>query len=458
MSLSDGVDESSDVTVIESVCMNCYNNGTTRILNVRIPFFRDVILVSFECRSCGYKNNELQSGEPRKDYGEKIIINVTNKEDLNRQLIKTENASVHVNEIDFEIPAQTQKGVITTIEGVIRTAHDNLRKYHAERISQTPDIAHQLEPILAALQKMYQGNYGTFSLTVDDPSGNSYVQSLSPPNDDSSMQRIRYRPTEQQLHNMGFYELQNDDDDLQQNTPMKEACDLEMNMAEEAVKFDTVCSQCGKMGQNAMCEIDIPGFKKCLIMSFSCPFCGFKNSEVKPSGAIGEYGREWTLDVRTREDLDRDVLKSEFCSVKIPDIDFEILPSTLGSFITTVEGLLMKVASNLEESYPFTGDSADNQTKEISLYKHTIESLKELCSNEAKMPFTIIFDDPADHSLIGPRVAASREYKDRTVNERLSSVSLLNSDDLILKYKTYKRTKEQDDDLGLLDMKVEDYE
>lgn len=35
--------------------------GTTRMLLTRIPFFKEIILMSFECPHCGYKNNEIQS-------------------------------------------------------------------------------------------------------------------------------------------------------------------------------------------------------------------------------------------------------------------------------------------------------------------------------------------------------------------------------------------------------------
>lgn len=30
----------------------------------RIPFYKQVIVMSFHCEHCGYRNNELQSGEP----------------------------------------------------------------------------------------------------------------------------------------------------------------------------------------------------------------------------------------------------------------------------------------------------------------------------------------------------------------------------------------------------------
>lgn len=49
---------------IESLCINCEETGLTKLLCTRIPFYKQVIIMSFFCDHCGYKNNELQSGEP----------------------------------------------------------------------------------------------------------------------------------------------------------------------------------------------------------------------------------------------------------------------------------------------------------------------------------------------------------------------------------------------------------
>ena len=58
-------DETKDIqqpTEVESLCVNCGDNGTTTLLLVKIPHYREVIISSFECESCGYRNNDIQSG------------------------------------------------------------------------------------------------------------------------------------------------------------------------------------------------------------------------------------------------------------------------------------------------------------------------------------------------------------------------------------------------------------
>jgi len=40
--------------------MSCGKNGKTTLLLTKIPFFQEVVVVSFSCDECGFKNSELQ--------------------------------------------------------------------------------------------------------------------------------------------------------------------------------------------------------------------------------------------------------------------------------------------------------------------------------------------------------------------------------------------------------------
>eukprot|EP00921_Rhytidocystis_pertsovi_P018217 GHVQ01028749.1.p1 GENE.GHVQ01028749.1~~GHVQ01028749.1.p1 ORF type:complete len:193 (+),score=33.82 GHVQ01028749.1:67-645(+) len=184
---------------------------------------------------------------------------------------------------------------------------------------------------------------------------------------------------------------------------------------------------------------DIPGFRKSIIMAFSCVQCGARDNEVKASGAYGEKGKRWTLSVQDDKDMNRDVLKSDMAGIIVPSLGFEMLSGTQGGVFTTVEGLLTRTADNLKECNPFgVGDSADTQQR--LAYDRTVQHLRKLASDPSMRPFDIVLDDPADHSFIGHR-----------------DPSHLHSPDPSLTSEAYDRTVEQDDELGLLDMKTEDY-
>jgi zinc finger protein len=58
-SVVEGEDEGFS-EIKHSLCMQCGGEGTTRMLMTKIPFFREVIISSFECESCSWSNNEVR--------------------------------------------------------------------------------------------------------------------------------------------------------------------------------------------------------------------------------------------------------------------------------------------------------------------------------------------------------------------------------------------------------------
>lgn len=126
VNLSEGVP--SDV--IESLCMECKKNGQTRFMYTKIPMFKEIILSSFTCEDedCGFKNNEVQFGGKLADYGCKYNLAVINEDGLNRSVVKSEFATIRIPELDFEIPPQTQKGSIKTVEGYLLSTIEGLEE------------------------------------------------------------------------------------------------------------------------------------------------------------------------------------------------------------------------------------------------------------------------------------------------------------------------------------------
>ena len=55
----------------------------------KIPFFRDIIISSFLCEHCGFRNNEVQFGGVLPDFGVDIYFKILSKADFNRELVKS---------------------------------------------------------------------------------------------------------------------------------------------------------------------------------------------------------------------------------------------------------------------------------------------------------------------------------------------------------------------------------
>jgi zinc finger protein len=113
-----------------------------------------------------------------------------------------------------------------------------------------------------------------------------------------------------------------------------------------------------------MVKIDIPYFKEVVVMSFTCDECGYKNNEVKAGGAVSPVGRRVVLLVKTKEDLSRDVLKSETAGLYVPEIDLEVVAGSLGGRFSTIEGLLTLVRDELKNNAFMSGDSVGPRSKD----------------------------------------------------------------------------------------------
>lgn len=110
-------DAENQLTEIDSLCMNCYQQGHTRLLLTKIPYYKDVILSSFECDSCHFKNNDIQPAQRIEPYGILTNVHVMNATDLNRQLVKSSYGTIRITELDFEQTPTGESGMLTTIEG-----------------------------------------------------------------------------------------------------------------------------------------------------------------------------------------------------------------------------------------------------------------------------------------------------------------------------------------------------
>lgn len=113
---------------IDSLCMNCHEQGKTKLLLCSVPFFKDIIIMSFNCENCGFSDSEVQSANTLAEKGIRITLIVSSLEVLNRQVVKSEYASISIPEIELEIPNTTQKASLNTVEGILLRAATDLEQ------------------------------------------------------------------------------------------------------------------------------------------------------------------------------------------------------------------------------------------------------------------------------------------------------------------------------------------
>ncbi|XP_014053070.1 zinc finger protein ZPR1 isoform X2 [Salmo salar] len=385
-------DEDNQPTEIESLCMNCYQNGMTRILLTKIPFFKEVIISSFTCPNCSWSNTEIQSAGRIQDQGIAYTLKVKSKQDMNREVVKADSATTRIPELDFEIPPYTQKGSLSTIEGLIDRAVEGLEQDQQLRNATAPEVAVKIDEFIDKLKNLKEGG---FTLVIDDPSGNSFVENPFAPQKDEALSVSHYKRTPQQDAQLGI---------KAEDEEEKPSNDIDC-MRNEVLTFNTNCPECNAPASTNMKLVQIPHFKEVIIMATNCDDCGHRTNEVKSGGATEELGTKITLHLTDVSDMSRDLLKSETCSILIPELEFELGMAAVGGKFTTLEGLL--------------------------------KDIKDLIM-AGEMDVHIVLDDPAGNSYL-QNVYAPDPDPEMTTEK-------------------YTRTFEQNEDLGLNDMKTEGYQ
>ncbi|KAI9847109.1 MAG: nucleolar zinc-finger protein [Sclerophora amabilis] len=436
------------VEEIESLCMNCHENGSTRLLLTRIPFFREIIVMSFSCPHCHFKDTEIQSAGQIQERGSRYTFVVSSKNDLSRQVVKSDTCVVKVRELDLEIPAG--RGQLTNIEGLLSMIVEDLEFQQPARRSLEPALYNKIEEICKTGRAMMTGEQLPFTVFVDDPAGNSWIEP-SPDGSNREWSRSEYQRTAEQNESLSLGDAGKDIEksrtnnlgaqivpQLQKDTG--EGLEEVEIVPDEVYSFPTSCPGCTKPCTTNMKMVQIPHFKEVVIMSTVCEQCGYRTNEVKTGGAVPSLGRRITLKVERAEDLSRDILKSESCAFSCPELNLSINPGTLGGRFTTVEGLLTQVRGDLrsqifdtEDDSQIGGDSlaADDRSKWAEFFSNMDRAIK----GEDK--FTVVLEDPLASSYVQNLQAPDSDPQ--------------------ISIEDYERTKEEEDDLGLNDINVEGY-
>lgn len=436
----DADETAAEATEIESACMNCFCTGITRLLLTKIPFFKEVVLMSFKCESCGYENNEIQSASEVQKKGVSMTLRVNDYKDLNRRVVRSDYTLVKIPEVELEIPAQSQKGEITTVEGIIDRATRGLKQDQEKRKIEHPEAAASIDAYIERLNGLKELKT-PFTLIIEDISGNSFIENPMAPSIDPNCKTTHFIRNQKQDQQLGFYEQngtsaeQKPKDDHHLLKPIAEGSWTLEDLHGEVLQFQTICAECRSPCETNMKLTSIPHFKEVVIMATVCETCGNKTNEVKSGGGIEQKGIRFEVRINSNEDLNRDVLKSETCSLTIPELDCAVGPSALGGRFTTVEGILTAMKEQLAGNDVMFHDSSDEAVKQR--FQGFVEKFQEIINLQSSA--TLILDDPAGNSYVQ---------------------SLLDNDeaDEKLKIIKYERSYEQNEELGLNDIKTENYE
>jgi zinc finger protein len=222
------------------------------------------------------------------DKGCLYTVKVLDREDLNRQLVKSSSCTVIIPEYELTIPAK--RGQLTTIEGLIRDTVSDLGADQPLRKIQDEATWKKIEDILTPLRQILPNNgeeleenenvqrksdesrvVGTvvpFTVKLDDPSGNSFLEFIDSMADPKWSFR-EYNRTKEQIAELGMAEADEEPPTLLSRTKaaddaMAEAAATQVdpeNPNDEIYVFPGVCSSCGQPLDTLMKRVIIPYFK-----------------------------------------------------------------------------------------------------------------------------------------------------------------------------------------------------
>ncbi|KAL8769524.1 MAG: hypothetical protein Q9209_004585 [Squamulea sp. 1 TL-2023] len=457
-------DEPQIVDRIESLCINCEENGETRLFLTKIPYFREIIIMSFSCDHCGFENTDVQSAGQIQERGSKFTLKVTEVDDMERQIVKSDIAILRLETLDIEVPAG--RGRLTNIEGVVCDILKDLESGQRQRRLEDPDLWQKIDDLVQPLLKMALNQNFPFTITLDDPSGNSWIEPSSKDRD-GKYQKTEYPRTPEQNAALGLGETprftqengngHTNSEDLPSeppsstgltahvipqipttSTPTDQDALEDVDILEgHSYSLPTPCPGCTKPAHLNLQLLNIPFFKQVVVSAVMCTECNYRSSDVKTGGEIPPLGKKIYLDVREPLDLQRDILKSETCFLKIDEIDVEVAPGTMGGRFTTVEGLLMQIRDDTRGTVFDTddpdgsgGDSMPAPKREA--WNRFFEKIDKAIKGE--LEYTILLEDPLGNSYVQNPWAPERDER--------------------LREEEYVRSKEVEDDLGLSDMRT----
>ena len=390
--------------------------------------------MSFSCEHCNTQNNEIQAAGTVQPKGTHYELRLTVPDDFQRQVVKSDTATVKFIELDLEIPAG--RGQLTNVEGLLSTVVDDLELGQEARKEQQPEVHTKVAEIIARGRAMLQGGAFPFRVYVDDPAGNSFI---APDLKDGvgKWEKREFIRTAEQNASLGLGDSAGIIDESAATTTQGLTADGDI-IPNEVYSFPATCPGCMHPCTTHMKMVDIPHFKQVVIMSTVCDACGYRSNDVKTGGEIPEKGEKITLTVDDEVDLARDILKSETCALHCPELSLEVNPGTLGGRFTTVEGLLTQVRNDLHSQIFEAGGGGDSLASDQRTQWDTFfGNLDQAISGDR--PFTVILTDPFASSFVQPLVDPP-------------------APDPKIKREMYERTEEEEEELGLKDMKTEGYE
>jgi zinc finger protein len=105
-------------TVVPGPCPYCNTEIEYIYQTENIPYFSDILIISANCSSCGYKYVDTQLLTDKEPVRYEVVIN--SGEDLSIRIVRSMSASIEIPELGVRIdPGPACQGFVSNVEGVL---------------------------------------------------------------------------------------------------------------------------------------------------------------------------------------------------------------------------------------------------------------------------------------------------------------------------------------------------
>jgi len=192
----------------DSNCPSCHAPTPTKMVMVDIPYFKEVIIMAMSCDYCGYKSNEVKAGGAIPQKGKKITFKVITAEDLARNVLKSETATVKIPELQIQVGAGSLGGRFTTVEGLLVGIKDDI---HGNQFfygdSGVDSAKERVKQFIERMEALITGKELPWTLIIEDPVANSYLQNYYAPDPDPNMNVEEYDRSFEENEELGLNDI-----------------------------------------------------------------------------------------------------------------------------------------------------------------------------------------------------------------------------------------------------------
>lgn len=180
-------------TVAERVaCPVCRESQfETRMEQLDLPYFEEVIQLTYACDACGFRRTDLHI--TKQEDPARYELEVTAEADLDARVVRSASGHFEIPELDIRAePGQAADSFITNAEGVLSRCVDAIET--AMRGTETEAKRERAQTLLDRAERL-RSVEETWTLVIEDPLGNSAIigESVS-----------RYDLTEEEVEELGL--------------------------------------------------------------------------------------------------------------------------------------------------------------------------------------------------------------------------------------------------------------